>query len=937
VSKKYKKDRHSPGATGERTAAQPQADGCARTDPDGLLGVGSRVRELIAGQHSKAALELAKELHKHNATPGSESLLIEAYQARIGDLLKHGMSVEAKSLLNLVTQRFPSAPGRLEEAFLEVHMNEGNLGEFVAPLEDPSLAPAVREKIETGLRQRVWDLTALSRASSLPPTHELREGAAALIAALKAVTSAPVEEADLLLPQVSRRNPLASWKALVNAIASFYRRDDATCRRWLQAIAPDSVPARLVPALQAMLGSGTAPVLNPAARKLVAATGAGGEVLRPALASLESALAAKKRQPILEKARAAVSACECFRPDLTEKLRQHISIRCMLRNFAPDAVRDAIGGFTRKNGQWHHLLAKAMETSHSFEGLAQALLAWEAFRELALEERLFAANTLEDGVLSLHMAELATRIPADVADDLLWLVGRQNPPRSKGGLTPRQLFSPDAVYERACAADPHPDAFQSWLAWAKKQRDWRLADRVAQSWHQSRAQDVTPLLWLMESSEKRSAYHKALKCLEQAEQLDHLNPEVRKAKLRLLLAGALRHLRQRKTHLAYQEIEQIEASAEPDRGMAALLSALRRVCAALDKDPDAARRHGAELEARLGSPVAAYVVQRGIVDAAVLAPEEGLQDPLDMHRYDGVTLLKGLAKACVLGDSVGIPLAVPEKWEDRLIAPLLRPDLTLDTAEKLVLGEAAIRRQASNLAFAVSVAGMAHGGADARFLFLRARALPPWASERRYDCLCAALELARRERNTDLVGKLLDELCGLPGNMFESDDFPGEVGPESYSMEPGFLNEVLEYERAAKQFPAPGKSSKSRDEFDQWDKVVDEEDFADFEDLFANMPPELARELTKAIALGASPEEILKGVFSRSSWNRELEKLFEFLPPELLRKMKKVMALGATPEDILEEMEEVSLGDDSMTAGIQSGVQKKEEAGTPPPRQGSLF
>jgi hypothetical protein len=56
-----------------------------------------------------------------------------------------------------------------------------------------------------------------------------------------------------------------------------------------------------------------------------------------------------------------------------------------------------------------------------------------------------------------------------------------------------------------------------------------------------------------------------------------------------------------------------------------------------------------------------------------------------------------------------------------------------------------------------------------------------------------------------------------------------------------------------------------------------------------------------------------------------------------LRKMKKVMALGATPEDILEEMEEVSLGDDSMTAGIQSGVQKKEEGGTPPPRQGSLF
>jgi hypothetical protein len=93
-----------------------------------------------------------------------------------------------------------------------------------------------------------------------------------------------------------------------------------------------------------------------------------------------------------------------------------------------------------------------------------------------------------------------------------------------------------------------------------------------------------------------------------------------------------------------------------------------------------------------------------------------------------VTLLKGLAKACVLGDSVGIPLAIPAKWEARLSASLMHPDLALDTAETLVLGEAAIRSQACKLAFALSVAGMARTGADARFLFLRARALPPGAA-----------------------------------------------------------------------------------------------------------------------------------------------------------------------------------------------------------------
>ena len=78
-------------------------------------------------------------------------------------------------------------------------------------------------------------------------------------------------------------------------------------------------------------------------------------------------------------------------------------------------------------------------------------------------------------------------------------------------------------------------------------------------------------------------------------------------------------------------------------------------------------------------------------------------------------------------------------------------------------------------------------------------------------------------------------------------------------------------------------------------------------------------------------------MFSHRSWNRELEDLFEFLPPELLRKLKKAMVPGATPVHISEETEDVSLGNDSMKAGFQSSLQKKEKANTPRPRQESLF
>ena len=180
MSKKQKMDSRAPLPTRTGTSNPPQAAGDRGAEFQGALPAAEALhaRELIAGRHSKAAVEVAKELHKRYATPESESLLIEAYESRIRDLLKQGMSREAKALLNLVGERFPSARNRLEEIQFEVRTGEGNLDDLVGPLQDPNLAPMVREKIETAIRQRVYDLPALAKASSLPATHPLREGAA---------------------------------------------------------------------------------------------------------------------------------------------------------------------------------------------------------------------------------------------------------------------------------------------------------------------------------------------------------------------------------------------------------------------------------------------------------------------------------------------------------------------------------------------------------------------------------------------------------------------------------------------------------------------------------------------------------------------------------------------------------------------------------------
>jgi len=39
-----------------------------------------QIRELIAGKHSKSALQLAKDLYKRSATAESEALLTDAYR-----------------------------------------------------------------------------------------------------------------------------------------------------------------------------------------------------------------------------------------------------------------------------------------------------------------------------------------------------------------------------------------------------------------------------------------------------------------------------------------------------------------------------------------------------------------------------------------------------------------------------------------------------------------------------------------------------------------------------------------------------------------------------------------------------------------------------------------------------------------------------------------
>jgi hypothetical protein len=874
-----------------------------------------RIRELIAGRHSKAAVELAKDLHKRASTAETETLLLDAYQCRIEDMLRLGMAVEAKILQEMVGRRFPSSRSRMMDLQREIAVVDGRLDQVVAPLADDNLSPEVRNRIETFVRQRVYDLPALAAVSSLPREHSLREAASALAAAFQAVTTGPVDDQVTALSQVSRHSTLAPWKALIRAIASFYRREDEDCKKWLRLVPEDSAPARLIRPLVAMLGTDVTSEFSAAEQRLVSAVGAGSGSLRSALAVLEKTLTAKKRKPLLGAARTAVTICgQCY-PEIRERLRQHIVVRSLAHGVSPSEICSAIGA-PRENAYFWRLLARNFERHLDEDSSAEALFHWEYFRRAAIREKTFVAGSLEDGVLSLHMAKIAERLPSDDVEDLddLEYTRLLRRDRSSGGLGDEDLRSPERLYERACRADPHPDAFQAWLQWTDRHRSWRDADQVAELWRQALPGDTRPVLYLMESAEKRGAYRKSLQHLERAEELDRLNPEVRRAKLRLLLSAAIRHLRQGKTRLVVAEIEHIEALPEVRAGeIASLATALRLLCAVLDDDRIAMPQQNERLQAMLGSAVAAFVLTNGLAQTANMGDEVELPSP-EPSRFPALELLTGTARSLALGDWAGLALPLPRGWEGHLLAALDQPDCPTDVTQILVLGESALRSGAMQLAYALSAVGLAQGMADAKFLFLRGRALPPWQDQRSEACCLAALELARRDRNVELTGKILDRVRENDDCYWEA-DFLGDPGTVNGPLAPDLLSEILKEERAQNEFPVPGRSRPPNyvselglevcdcpncrvergETASDGDEADDGEDrnptdfgaeplatFSEalhkFEQILDMLSPRMAGEEEEPIVPGASPEIVAPGIFGRLRPGGKSKKPMKNLP-----------------------------------------------------------
>lgn len=822
------------------------------------------VRNLIAEGKDKTALDRAKELHKAHHTAESESLLIDAYVARVQSLTRHNLTAEANALLSMIAERYPGAAPRFEEHIVTAAVRAGSLDKLLAPLADPNLKPERRAMLERIVEQHVANLKPIAESPLLPEGHSLRESARALHMAFVAATSGPVSE-DVLAVQISYRSPLAPWKMLVRAIASFQAADDEACRRSLDAIKPGSVPARLVPVLRHMLGDAASQSPPGPASELVRRVTRGRSALGEALAKLEDALQSKSRQRILDSIRTAVGECRISAPSMCERLKQQIVVRHAVLDpelkITAAQVEAATGGPVRADASFLRMHALALESIHEAYSSLAACVVWNEFRGLALQEGWFADKGPEVAALYLHMAEIVRRLPPEFV--------RETRAENRIRRRPGDDFDPNvnALYSRACALDPHSEAFAQWLSWAEATPPFEFdrtdPEQVARAWHKAVPNDIKPLLFLIAKKETAAAYHTAIEFLAKAEAIDSLHTEVRNARYRLTIGKACDQIKRKKASEAEETLRSIAGlaqAAEGDRPV--VLTAMRCVLRAFHGDKAGAESLRTEAERMIGNRSAVSL----LIDTLARQCRLGRNSPSTRLRVaDRGTFAQGIARVSILLSELRLPVSVPDTFVDALSDVLPRSATSLTVEQLLALGDLATDADDSRLLYAISAAGLERGDEFApHFLLLRADALVTEDEFRSEICAGAAASFARERRDKkllDKVGAFCDEALGI--------DIP--------DPQPGDAVEILAKERAAHSFP---RGLKERPDYGRFlrkqcdcpecrrergeepgDSDIDKV-FIDRQKLEREMagslppgfPPEFAGEMLDAIARGESPD-----------------------------------------------------------------------------------
>ena len=274
---------------------------------------------------------------------------------------------------------------------------------------------------------------------------------------------------------------------------------------------------------------------------------------------------------------------------------------------------------------------------------------------------------------------------------------------------------------------------------------------------------------------------------------------MRRGRVRLLVATALRHIQQDKDHLVAQDAQRARSFSVGHEELAALAAALSWTSRVMGGDPEGAFEALEEGAEALGSEAAALVVFSSLNRASGLNGHRvGECFPNRTSFPSDQTLAGVMARAWSVCASLGLPCYIPDPWLPPLLESISSTGGSLDALRLHTLADMAWRGEHHRVTWAATSAGLAQSGAaTARFLLLRARSMPAWLTERRQACATAAIVIARRHHDIDLIPEAVEFRRSLGGTLrlFEPET------REDFEMSPEQVEQVLADERKSPDWP----------------------------------------------------------------------------------------------------------------------------------------
>jgi tetratricopeptide (TPR) repeat protein len=205
----------------------------------------ARVREVHEEGRSQQALELAKQLHKHEPTPANRDLLKKMYLERSRHLRRLGYAKDAGTVLEAALPLAGDDPAWLEQATEDLAAC-GNVRQALALLAKIPDSPARSRVLAQGADQALRKGAA--GRSILP--ESMHSGHDCIVRAFSQIEAGQDDQARQTLQDIGLQSPFLDWKLMLRGLAAYYRRDDPRAVENWERLNPERLPARLVAALR---------------------------------------------------------------------------------------------------------------------------------------------------------------------------------------------------------------------------------------------------------------------------------------------------------------------------------------------------------------------------------------------------------------------------------------------------------------------------------------------------------------------------------------------------------------------------------------------------------------------------------------------------------------------------------------------------------------